>query len=386
MFSPELRKLAKMLGLFAAPFALVWFTELFILPVDFFTFRVWESVLVMPSKPGEIHTPEATSDPFRLSGPFYPRMHIRKNEVGHLAAGTPGAVRKSVEWWTDRYGYRKRDGGPDPDIVIIGDSFTVGSGITQEDMLSEVLTRLLGREAYPFAPAGINAFLGDERFRLLPPRAVVLALSERQFYSVEKLGGGAGTGDKSVFDTPRWKPLGETLKYNRIIQAALVTANRAMRSNLYEYLMARLWDVKPGEFGRRKRGKNGMIFDIGPGSNGDPTPEAAKRLVSRISEYRKQLEGRGMRFLFMAIPNKESFYYKEALNGKKPRIIGYLNRELRARGVEVIDLWGELDRAHALKGMPIYLADDSHWDAGGANVAAEALATAIRGRGTGRSR
>ncbi|MFZ5564255.1 MAG: hypothetical protein ACOZBW_09395, partial [Thermodesulfobacteriota bacterium] len=55
--------------LFFLPFATVIAVEVFVLPIDFFTFRVWEALVA--------------SDSYGiLKGPFYPNMTIRKTEEG----------------------------------------------------------------------------------------------------------------------------------------------------------------------------------------------------------------------------------------------------------------------------------------------------------------
>ena len=45
------------------PFLILQLLELFVLPLDFFTFRVWEAAL---------------GTPFLYPGPFYPNIHIKK--------------------------------------------------------------------------------------------------------------------------------------------------------------------------------------------------------------------------------------------------------------------------------------------------------------------
>ncbi|MDI7259530.1 MAG: hypothetical protein QME90_06390, partial [Thermodesulfobacteriota bacterium] len=81
-------------ALFLLPFFLSIFIELFILPIDLFTFRVWESLVVRKYRN-------------ILAGPFYPNMEITKIEEGDLAHHTRFAVKKEVQWITDRYGFRK---------------------------------------------------------------------------------------------------------------------------------------------------------------------------------------------------------------------------------------------------------------------------------------
>ena len=96
--------------LFLLPFVAAVVVEVFVLPVDFFTFRVWGGI-----EGGLIHR--------SLPGFWYPRMKVAKVEEGDLAHHTPCALKKANYWETDRYGYRKKDNPLSvPRIVIIGDS------------------------------------------------------------------------------------------------------------------------------------------------------------------------------------------------------------------------------------------------------------------------
>ena len=109
--------------LLSCPFVLLMVLELFILPIDFFTFRIWESLLATP---------------YRYPGVFYPNMHvIKEHEYGdrYRILAPQDNKSKKVEWWTDSYGYRNR---PELaklnkyDAVILGDSNIVGSSLDQK--------------------------------------------------------------------------------------------------------------------------------------------------------------------------------------------------------------------------------------------------------------
>ena len=143
-----MRKFLFKFTLFLFPFFLAICLELFILPIDFFTIRVWESLVVKKFKN-------------ILPGPFYPNMETTKIEEGDLAAHTRFAIKKKVRWMTDRYGYRKQDTDLQKHkMVIIGESNIAGSSLTQEEILSEVLEDQLKVSVYPYAPVGrINSFL-----------------------------------------------------------------------------------------------------------------------------------------------------------------------------------------------------------------------------------
>src|SRR5713226_1304628 len=116
---------------FLLPCLLAQALELFILPIDYFTFNVWVAL-----KTRRFET--------LIRGEFYPNMTVSKVEVGDISPHSRFAVPKHVTWFTDRYGFRKKNNQVARyEIVIVGDSYVGGSSLTQDDMLSEVLSRKL---------------------------------------------------------------------------------------------------------------------------------------------------------------------------------------------------------------------------------------------------
>ncbi len=136
-----------------SPFMLILALEMFVLPVDFFTFRVWEAALAQP---------------FRYPGPFYPNLHvIKKKEYGdRYRIGVHES--KSAEWYIDSYGWRNRpeiEKMDHYDIILTGDSNIVGSFLDQKDTLSEVLSRRSNKTvySYSFAHDSFSLLLSDPR-------------------------------------------------------------------------------------------------------------------------------------------------------------------------------------------------------------------------------
>src|SRR5258706_14712801 len=125
------RRLSLQAALLVLPFLGTLFLELFVLPVDLFTFRVWEAALATP---------------YRYPGAFYPDLHVKKlKEYGdHYREGDPNKVRaKAVEWHIDGYGWRNRpeiERRKNYDVVVLGDSNIVGSFLDQHDTLTEALS------------------------------------------------------------------------------------------------------------------------------------------------------------------------------------------------------------------------------------------------------
>ncbi len=173
-----LKRLICRCALLSLPFVIWQLLELFVLPIDFFTFRVWEAALASPE---------------RYPGPYYPNLHVLKeNEYGdYYREGARYRKRKRVAWYIDNFGWRNRpsvEQSPLYDVVVLGDSNIVGSYLDQKDTLSEVLMRNAFSTVYSYAYSHdhISFVFSDER---------VLAKSPKLFVIESKAGNWFSTGD-----------------------------------------------------------------------------------------------------------------------------------------------------------------------------------------------
>jgi alginate O-acetyltransferase complex protein AlgJ len=346
----ELRRFLLGLLVFAAPFIAAVLIDAFVLPIDFFCFRVWEAVI-----PGQY--------PLLLPGPFYPDMHIVKTEEGDLGYHTPRAVKKHVEWWTDRHGYRKRETGARRHaIVLIGDSDIAGSGLTQDSILSEVLERQLGISVYPLAPADVNAFFRDERFRSQRPDAVIVSSIERTIPML------APIQPLSPLSGIR-ASITRFLRYNPISQRVMVIASRLLKATMYHYLKARVdeWSRPPVS-----RTPGTMLFLQGDAANADVPPGPFERTVEKIVDYRDQFAANGMHLVFLPVPNKENIYYQMLPAGQPAMFLRKLVSALEAKGVDVIDTQSAFDAARE-QGVILYQLDDTHWNTTAVQITADLI-------------
>lgn len=153
-------------GLFLLP-VLSWpAIELFVLPIDFFTFRPWEAMIVK-------------TYPNAVLGPFYPSQHLVKYSIGaydnHNRVENPR--RKLEEWFTDANGYRNRPRAAPPngyDVFVSGNSDIVGAFNNQPDTLAETIERTCGLTSYNVgAGATTPLYLSDPILVDHPPRFFV---------------------------------------------------------------------------------------------------------------------------------------------------------------------------------------------------------------------
>jgi hypothetical protein len=159
------------------PIVAFQFIELFVLPIDFFTFRVWEAAI----------SPDA-----RFPGMFYPNLSVVKNkEFGdRYRLGGDFVQSKRVEWYTDAYGWRNRrevEKSEKYDIVVTGDSNIVGSFLDQKDTLSEVLARNTNLITYSYSAGHdhISLYFSDPRMAEKETRLLVVESKVGNWFSTK---------------------------------------------------------------------------------------------------------------------------------------------------------------------------------------------------------
>lgn len=353
-----MRRFIFKLALFLLPFLIVLTMELFILPIDYFTFRAWEGLVVRNFKN-------------LFNGPFYPNMKLTKIEEGDLAHHTKYSKKRIVKWITDQYGYRKiKTNGPFQ-IVIVGDSNIAGSGLTQEEMLSEILESELKVKVYPLAPAGIGTFLKTRRFIEHPPEILILGIVEREIPYLSAL--------KSKRRYQIKENLLQSIKglrENRFLQTIFVLLDRLSKLNMLHHLRATIRrailpeaEIKP----RYMTTQHGAIFFLkGPDANREVQKGVFNQVVNLIRSYHDAVTSRGIRFIFLPIPEKENILH-EILQTPKPKFLEELINELKRQEVEVIDTQKAFEEAYRGSQILPYQADDTHWSAEGVKITANLI-------------
>lgn len=349
--------------LFLFPFLALIGIELFILPIDIFTFRVWEALVVTKYRK-------------MFPGLLYPNTEIMKIEEGDLAPHTRFAVKKRVKWITDRYGYRRQNSDLEKyKVVIIGESNIAGSSLSQEEILSEVLENQLKVSVYPYAPvAGISSFLRDSRFIENPPSIVVFARIEREILELSSLGPIKKKNNKLFLKFRR------QIQQNRVIQFVAVQLDRLSKRIMLYYFRACLRRAisGPGYLGSGPvSSPYGPTFFLqGEKANEDVPKEKLDKAIEIIKSYNDAVKGRGIRFIFLPIPNKENILY-EYLQTKRPVFLERLISELNCRGIETIDTQKAFEEAFRKNQVLLYHTDDTHWNGNGVRLTADLIVKAV---------
>ena len=162
-----MKKFLLMLLAFVAPVILLMVVENFI-PPNTFTFRPWEAL--------KFSTKVATYCQ------FYPNQSLEMDAVGDLRHHTNKAVHRTERWVTDKLGYRNDAFIEQADVLIIGDSFIAGTGLTQDDLLSNKLHRKMGKDfkVYNMAPSSFTKFDYFLRLGIVKrPKLIIFVMVER---------------------------------------------------------------------------------------------------------------------------------------------------------------------------------------------------------------
>ncbi|WP_144266307.1 alginate O-acetyltransferase AlgX-related protein [Pontibacter ummariensis] len=339
-----LRKLA----LLALPF-IVWpLVEVFLLPMNFFTFRIWETISVNTMRV--------------MPGPFYPNVHMKMVEEGELAPRTPYAQKRLVEWYTDPYGYRNRD--TKSEVLLIGDSNITGAKLSQEETLAEVLEEHLNMDVYSFAPATMNRFLATGRFQKTPPRMVIVSSIERRIPGLPAIGANGFNSELRDFT-------GSLIANSPVLTSMTVTLDRITKLGLYHRTMANLQRY----FGEKSYiSYNNEFFIEGEIANQDLSEAEIERIADVLEGYKEALAERGIHFMFLPIPNKENIYYQLLPSQKKPNFLPRLMAKLRERNVDYVNTQTTFEELYQKKQVPLYPADDAHWNEVAVKVAANLVA------------
>jgi hypothetical protein len=352
------------------------------LPLDFVAFRVWEPAL---------------RTTLSAPGPFEPGKVVRMRQAyGDLASmGNLRGLRQyhDEEFHVDRLGFRN---GYDIDRerylgIVTGDSFIVGHAEPEAETLSGQLTRLAGARFYnagfslPPGPPLPDPLASLAETLKLRPGVAIYELLERQARiapparmdaPVVSYPPGRAVNDAGAFEArflPRvhrlspWveSPLHiETLRFLRWFQ------DDVFEPNGHTEAVVR----------RQLPGGDEMLFipwDLGP--VGDPEPLVAA-WSDYLTWYAQKVRQHDLQLVVLLVPNKYTVYGPLTVGGPREpegaRLLAGLADRLRASGLPVVDAT-PLFTAQAAERLPrheyLYWRDDTHWNAEGIELAAEAV-------------
>lgn len=319
------------------------------LPITFFAFRHFEAVRF------ETNVPHKTS--------MYPNISSSMLAVGDLCHHTKYAVIKKEIWKTDKLGYRNDTFYASPDVLIIGDSFTMGSGLSQEETLSSKLESKSNNKlkVYNMATTTMSEF--DKQLKLgviNKPKLLIFEVCER-----------VNPAPLVKYHEEKYFKLENAIDDLFSIGNLNVYLDKALKQFSIKWVRARLHNQVG--VGVRSVGGSNMYFLL----NGEENHMVGEfdREVKTVVSYKKYCDSLGIKFLFLPLPNKETLYYERVPYVKQPDYLFQLDSVLTTFNVPTVNslkIYNDYRKTHD---SILYHLDDTHWNPNGVDVIANELIT-----------
>ena len=155
-----------LLGLGIPVFGLSLFEIL--MPPNLFTHRPWEALAYQSRIPRHAI--------------FYPNSNISMMSTGDLVYYTDKSIKRQENWITDKLGFRNDEFFDQADILFVGDSYTAGTGLNQNDLISNKVKQKSGfrLKVYNMAPCSfsqLDYYLKEGIIK--KPKIIVYEVAER---------------------------------------------------------------------------------------------------------------------------------------------------------------------------------------------------------------
>lgn len=344
------------------------------LPRDYFSFRSWEALRVG----GE-------------AGPFRPnRRYATSRAYGDLAnLGNLPALREyhAQAVTTDAWGFRNPPALAESGrvrVILTGSSLTAGTEVADSQTLAARLSDRLGTGVYNAALAepDLSTLRGLARRLGVARGVLIFELLEDRDAPGPALGGDeprAGRCPRAIA-----RMTATCRAYNWAVDQARVSPLRILSRRSLRRVQNDRWLPNPDRDDvLRARLENGreMLFQ-GADAEWQPSLAAEDRAVRYFSWLERRLAREGIDLLVILAPRKYTVY--GPLLSAAPsdvdvgaRSLERIARRLADRRVPVVNLTPALRsaaRAALAQGRYIYFRDDTHWNADGIVVVADAVA------------
>jgi hypothetical protein len=163
----------------------------------------------------------------------------------------------------------------------------------------------------------------------------------------------------------------------RWVQTAGVLLDRLFKMNMLHFMRSRV-----GYQAVRKRypfpSPFGPIYFLqGEEANRPISKDQLEKAANTIEAYNRVLKKRGIRFIFLPIPNKENIYHDCLPDRRRPVFLEQLIQELKNRNIEVVDTQKAFEDEYRERSALLFFLHDTHWNPRGVQVAADLTARLI---------
>jgi hypothetical protein len=302
---------------------------------------------------------------------FRPEVNLKMRAVGDLGhvRGVAELQRpREVVFSTDRYGFRNPDAlaAKVPRVVVVGDSYVAGSGLSDEHTVASRLGIALGEPVYNYGlETGYSPvlLLMDMRFQRRPPRLVIYAPVARFTRPLPPRVPGAPPQPNA------WASVGEHVKR---------WVSGSQRDNGLRQLAVRSYQTLRYRLGSRPHvispeGDPALVLSLSrQGLCVSAESRNVEVVAAGVAALSRAWAQRGTRFVFSPIPESGTIYPdlfppRERATLARPSFLDRLLARTTELGVTTIDLRPSF---RAARDPYLYLRDDSHWNPRGTQVAA----------------
>jgi hypothetical protein len=316
---------------------------------------------------------------------FEPSQSITMTAVGDLGRETwirDLQIEKRVTFTTDEWGLRNQHAVVRPEIIVLGDSYIVGSGATDDETLTARMSQMLGTSVYNFGIQSVDSpglFLKDRRFAANPPRVVIWAPVSRRIRPRPLFFHPESEDEASLIEqaVATFLDAGEALGLSK---------DRANRDNGLSTRARYIYN----DALYRIRGHENLIHPDGPGGapalaldveaqglHVPPVEREVDQTIAMVSTLSNFLTQHRVHFIYSPIPESATIYpelFRDRAEIVTPSFLDELIAGLQAAGVVTLDL-RPVFAAH--RQPYLYLRDDSHWTPAAVEIAAEALSEVV---------
>ncbi len=306
---------------------------------------------------------------------YHPNSTVEIDSIGNLSAAQPDlAVPRTIVFQTDPFGFRNgKDQHTKPvEILLLGDSYVVGNGTTQEKTWPSLLEKRLGRTVYNLGMPGTPS----EQVYTLKTELSRIDLSQNPILLWMLFSGNDLT--ESQVDL---SDIHSNLRRGLIDRLNVRLANFQRRSPTREFLNALTARERAKEVSFRAEVPEfgPMLFHRGHTSAASlsleevvhhPNWQSLKRSIDLVREI---AEGAGLKLMVVSAPSKSEIYLRNT-DWSSSGFASALAIEFGGREIAYFNLGAPLFEGAKNSREQLYWRDDTHWNPEGhAQVVGEIL-------------
>ena len=243
-------------------------------------------------------------------------------------------------------------------IVVSGQSMIFGSGLSDSETLPWILSKKLNMPIFNGGRSNLYNVLKNKSLKNV--KLVIQCKPERVLTS-------SLYDDDNMIKNLKYIPLRKKHKKNIYTFLKSINSERYLITSIIHRTVVRAWNDIDIFIGKDK--VKYFLF-----ANYRLTENDLNGAVNAIIHRRDELERRGIRYIFTAIPSKQTLYGSSV----DPFTMEYLKKlhdKLDKLGVENIRMYSQF-ALH--KDEILYRRYDTHWNARGTNLAADIIASYLR--------